>query len=243
MQLGLIKADLHLAHDKPEHPTYSLFKRFAQDIKPDFIIDLGDWFDLSYISTFNKEKLRLLEKKRFRADHELGKRELDEIQSITKRYIKLEGNHDYRLQIVVDKEPMWEGFIEYEEVFDFQARSIQWVPQVEQPIKLGKLMLDHGRYATKYAANKHLEVFMGNIVFGHIHRFQTMSRVVPGYNDEVQAWSIGCLSDVDPDYANGRPLGHQNGFAIVYMHESGGFNLYPVNIIKGEFVWEGRVWR
>ena len=161
---------------------------------------------------------------------------------MTKEYVQLEGNHDYRVKRWIDKVPSLEGIIEYDSMFKLKDRGIEFVWCDQQPYKRGKLMFHHGRYCNKYAAAKHLDVYGGNIVFGHIHRFQTASKVVPFYNDEVQAWAIGCLSDVEPEYAKKQPMGHQAGFGVVYIDDDGGFNLFPINIIKNRFRWEGRLW-
>jgi len=240
MQFGLILTDRHHDADKEEHPSYTLVKKFASDMKPDFVVDLGDLLDLSYISSFNEHFLRKLENKRYLKDISMVNRELDFWQGVTKEYVQLEGNHDYRIKRWVDKVPSLEGLVEYETVFGFERRGIEWVWSDHQPYKRGKLMFHHGRFCTKYAAAKHIDVYGGNMVFGHIHKFQTASKVVPYFNDEIQAWSLGCLCDVEPEYAKNQPLGHQNGFGCVYVGDDGGFNLYPVNIVNGGFMWEGR---
>ena len=243
MELGLIITDVHLDADKWKHPSYELVKLFAQDIKPDWVVNLGDWLDLSYISSFNEAFLRKLENKRYMKDVDLANRELDFWQRIADDHILLEGNHDFRVKRWIDKNPAMEGFLEYENVMKLYERQIPYVWSHEQPYKKGKLMMHHGRFCNKYSAAKHLDVYMGNIVFGHVHKFQTASKVIPNYDDEIQAWSIACLSDVEPEYAKNQPLGHQNGFAVVEMDpETGAFNLYPINIIRGSFIYGGRRW-
>jgi predicted phosphodiesterase len=241
MEIGLVITDRHHDADKEEHPSYTLVKQFAQSIKPDFVVDLGDLIDMSYISSFNEAFLRKLENKRYIKDIELVNRELDFWQGVTNEYIQLEGNHDYRVKRWADKVPSLEGLIEYETVFDFKGRGIQWVWSHDQPYRRGKLSYHHGRFCNKYAAAKHLDVYMCNMVFGHIHKHQVASKVIPGYDDEIQAWGLGCLCDVEPEYAKNQPLGHQNQFAVVEQDEKG-FNLYPVNIIKGQFRYGGRTW-
>ena len=242
MEFGLITTDRHHDADKEEHPSYRLVKQFAQDVHPDFVVDLGDLLDLSYISSFNEHFLRKLENKRYFKDIAMVNRELDWWQRVTPEYVQLEGNHDFRVKRWIDKNPAMEGLLEYETVLDLEGRGIEYVWSHDQPYKRGKLNYHHGRFCTKYSAAKHLDVYMANIVYGHIHRFQTASKVIPGYNDEIQAWALGCLSDVEPEYNKNQPMGHQNGFAGVYVGDDGGFNLFPINIIKNEFRWEGHTW-
>lgn len=243
VQRVLIMTDAHLRHDEEPHQSYRLVKRFAKDWRPDIVVDLGDWLDLNYLSSFDKEKLRHLESRRLRGDYDLAHRELDYWQGITPRLIKLEGNHDERIERWIDAVPALEGVIDYDVEFDFAGRGIAWHRYRDgQPIKLGKLNMMHGYYHGKYPVAKTLDVYMGNVVFGDVHRFQTFSRGVPNYADEIQAWSIGCLCGLQPEYAKGRPMGWQNGFAVMYLHDSGNFNLYPINIIEDTFTFEGRVW-
>jgi predicted phosphodiesterase len=243
MKLGIILGDEHLDATEVEHPSYSLVKKFIKSQKPDFIVKLGDWLDMNYLSSFDRDNLKHLEGRRLVSDFDLGKRDLDFLQRNSKEVILLQGNHDERVDRLVSADPRWEGFVEYPKVFDLKERGIKYFPLLKQPFRRGKLNFIHGYWAGLYPARKHLDVYLGNVVMGHVHRFQTFSRVVPNFDTEVQCWTLGCLSDVQPDYLKGQPMGWQHGFAIVYLKNDGSFQLYPINIIKNSFVWERRIWK
>lgn len=239
----LIIADRHHRAGEEPNPAYKLVKKFAKHYEPDITVDLGDLLDLPYISTFNESNLRVLSGNSFRADFDLAKRELDFWQKVSGEYILIEGNHDERIGRFIERKPVFEGFLEYENSLELKSRGVKFYHLVDKPLKIGKLTFIHGYWYNKYCANKHLEEYAHNVVFGHVHRFQTMSRVLPMHGYAIQAWAIGCLTDTQPDWMKGRPSGHQKGFAIVEMNpKTGFFNLYPIQMIADKFMYNGKIW-
>ncbi len=237
---GLIFTDVHLDHLADEHPAYTLVKKFAEDWKPDWIANLGDWMDLSYLSSFSKEDNLDNERRRLGKDVDLANRELDFWHGITPDHTFLQGNHDERLDRMIAKMPALEWIASADKLLKFKERGVDYYPAREQPHKRGKLNMIHGWYTNRYHAMKHLDQMSGNIVYGHVHVFQTASRTLAAMSEEIAAWSLGCLCDKAPGYLKGRPSSWNHGFAVVYMDELGNFNLYPIRIIHGSFIWEGR---
>jgi len=243
MERWLVIPDLHWDAREDLHPSYLLVKKFAKDFEPDGIVFLGDIFDFAYISSFNKELLRTISGKTFRADYDLGNRELDYWQKISKRIIILQGNHDKRVDIVADKSPILEGLIEPEINLHYKERGIEYYRDVEQPIRIGKLYFAHGFYTNINHPKKHLQALAGNIVYGHVHKIASYTMNLLAQGEEIGAWSIGCLTSKAPAWAKGRPMNWQNGFAIVYINDDGTFNLYVVYVINNQFIWDGRLFR
>lgn len=243
MKWGVVIGDTHRDHRSKEHYSYSLVKKFIKKEHPDFVIHLGDWIDMEYLASFNREKLKKLEMGRLGEDYKLVKREIKWYQNYTDRLIYCEGNHEERIRRLIEREPKLEGLIEMEAYLDFDALGVEYYPLTEQPGKLGKLHFCHGWFHNKYHAEKHLRTYFGNIVYGHTHRFQTYPEPVPGFGTEIQAWGIACLTNREPDWMKGKPSGWQNGFGIIYLRGGGDFNIYPVNIIHGGFAWEGKEWK
>lgn len=236
---GLIITDIHLLHDEEEHGSYTLVKGFAEQWRPDWVVNLGDWHDFGYLSSFSEKNELEREGRRVQKDVELGNKDLDWWQDKTSEYVMLQGNHDERLDRFVEQAPAFEWLLSAEKFFRFKERGIDYYPVREQPYKRGKLNMIHGWYANKYHAAKHLDKISGNLVYGHVHEFQTESKVLAAMGEEIAAWSLGCLCDKSPAYAKGRPMKWNNGFAVVYMDDLGNFNLFPVRIINGSFMWEG----
>lgn len=244
MQAGIIITDRHHRADEPFHPSYTLVKRFAESFKPDFVVDLGDTLDLTYFSVFDKESITAQSEGDWEADVDLVNKELDFWQSITGKYYWILGNHDWRAHKKAERmEPPFRKTLDYYRRFDVKSRGITMLTPEDRPLKIGKLNCIHGWFYNQYHARKHLDVYSGNIVYGHVHTFQTHAKELVAEGKQIQAWSLGCLSDKQPDYLQGKPSQWKNGFAIVYMNPSGNFNLYPVNIVNDSFIFEGKEWK
>ena len=242
---GLIYGDTHMVAGQALHPSYRVMKKFAFATAPwDFIIDLGDTLDLDYLASFNKDSVECQANGNLGRDYSLVKAELDEWLLLTNNYIMLQGNHDERIDRFLLKYPALRDIAAYDKGMGLTKRGITYVPLVDQPYKIGKLYTCHGWYSTVNSAKKHLDMIGGNVVFGHVHKFQSYSQCIPAKNEEIMAWSLGCLCGKLPKWKKGAPTGWQNGFAVVYMDsKTGKFNLYPIQIIDGEFTWEGTRWR
>lgn len=239
VQRGILFTDVHLDHTVEEYGAYTLVKEFAKQWAPDWVVNLGDHFDFDYLSKFSEDDSLLREGKRLRADVELGRRDRDYWLSITDDYSVLQGNHDERLDRLIAKHPMFEYLLSADNLFQYQESGVTYAPVREQPLKRGKLNMIHGWFANKYHTAKHLDRMSGNIVYGHVHEFQTTSKTLAAMGEEIAAWSLGCLCDRSPGYLKGRPSEWQNGFAVVYMDDLGNFNLYPIRIIGNSFIWGG----
>ncbi len=244
MKKILFKMDCHLDAKNDLNPAYRLVKKFAKDWKPDIVVDGGDLFEFEYLGSFAKDKLKSIEGKTFRADYDLGLKELDFWQGVSKKYIQVEGNHDQRLVRLVEADPRFEGLVELSRNLDFASRKIDFYSMLQKPLTLGKLIVIHGYWSGKYPARRHLDRYKQNIVFGHGHKFDTASDSMPILETEIQAWEIGCLCSKSPDWRKGCPTSWMNGFAVMYLDDkTGRFNLYPIYISKYyEFFFENRRW-
>jgi len=242
MKSAVYFADRHLAHDEPSHWSWELFLKFLADFKPDILVDGGDHLDLSYISSFNKEKLLLLEGKRLKKDFELLNTELSLLRQFCSRMLYLEGNHEERLQRAIEKQPLLQGMAELETNVDFKGMGIEYYPLDKQPVKIGKLHFLHGVYTSKYHAHKHVSEYGGNVIFGHVHKFQSYYHGIPLRDDEIGGNAIGCLCAKNPEWL--KTPGHwMNGFAVIYFDDAGNFNLYPVLMEKKKFIFAGKEYK
>jgi len=241
MKSAVYFADRHLVHDEPAHWSWELFINFVKDFHPDILIDGGDHLDLPYISSFNKEKLLLLEGKRLSKDFDNLTTELRQLRDTTERMLFLEGNHEERLQRAIEKQPLLEGMAELTTNVDFEALGIEYHPLDKQPVAIGKLNFLHGTYTGEHHAKKQLMKYMGSVIYGHVHAFQMYSMGVPLRNDEWGAWSVGCLCDKNPTWMRG-PAHWANGFAVIYFTDAGHFNIYPVVMTKKRFIFNGKVY-
>lgn len=243
MKKALLITDTHLEAGVENTPAYDLTMKFAKAWKPDTIVHLGDIGDWDFISSFSRDLVGKLEGKSFKREFATIARQLDVWQSLAPEVVLLAGNHDERVYAALDRAPGLKGYVEYDNALDLKEREVPFLRATEQPYKLGKLHLVHGWYTTANHAKRHLDAYSGNIAYGHLHVFQTASKVLAASHQEIQAWAIGCLCDKNPDYLDGAPSGWQHGAAAVYVQDNGNFNLYPINIIKDAFIFEGKEWK
>lgn len=241
LELGLVIADEHLDSNRAAHESYELVRKFAREYTEwTWVVDLGDLLELPYLASFNAEAVEVMSEGRFQDDYDLAREHIEFFRGVCDEYVLLQGNHDERVDRFLTKYPFCRGVVDYKRAFE----GVEFWPMLEQPYRRGKLNFVHGWWATKYSGAAALEDIGGNVIAAHWHKFQTISKVVPAKREEIQAWMIGCLCGKLPRWKKGRPSGWQNGFAVVEMDgETGRFNVYPVNIINNEFIYDGHLWK
>jgi hypothetical protein len=131
LKTWLILPDLHV----PYHDEKSLVavERFMQSRKWDGWLCLGDFVDLDLISHHNltnyreKEGQRILQQYK-RADEILLRHErIIRGRNPQARMIWCEGNHEYRIERLIDEHPVLEGMIEPEIVLRLKERNIEYI--------------------------------------------------------------------------------------------------------------------
>lgn len=236
---GLVFADTHLSAYTIDHPSWSLFKRFAKDYSPDFTVNLGDFGGWDIVASLDKRTLREREGKRIKKEFEKLSSELDEIQKFSKFHTLLEGNHDRWVEKYIDNAPELEGIFNLPISLNLRERGVEWVRYEEQPYYLGEVALLHGWWANLNAPKKHMERIGGSLVHGHVHRFGYHVHPVPARDEVWQAWSLGCLTYLRPPYKYSPITNWANGFATLDIAPDGTFDLHPVIISNGLFVLNG----
>ena len=132
-----------------------------------------------------------------------------------------------------------EGFAEIELNLKLKERGWKEIP-LNGVYKIGKLSLCHGLYTNQYHARKHVDIFGTSVIYGHNHDVQEHTRITYGNTEVHKGKSIGCLCDVSPSYLKNKPNKWVHAFSVVYTYDDGNFNEYTINIINGQFVWNGK---
>lgn len=227
-----------------DQETMKAVEKFMAAHRWDVYLNLGDFMDFDMISKFNKEALRLLEGRRIQEDYEHGNQILDRHQRIVREnnpnaeFVLLEGNHEERIERLLNRMPQFEGILEVEHGLRLEERGFKWVRcwSKGEVYKLGKAYFSHGQYTNKYHANKMVDQFGVNIFYGHTHDIQSMPKVLRGKDRTIEGSSLGCLCRYDQQYMKGRPSNWQQGFAVMHILPNGFFNLYVVRIFNHRFV-------
>jgi len=241
----LVLPDLHLPVEDRE--SLSAVERYMGDHEWSEVIQIGDFLDMDSISSHNKEKLRVTEGQRIQKDFDYANDVLDRWARIlgdTK--ITIEGNHDYRVERLIDASPVLEGLVEIPKALRFAERGISWVPYWSKGAiyKVGKANFIHGRYTNKYHAAKHVAEYGGNVFYGHVHDCQMHSIEHLGDNETRVGQSLGCLCRYDLKWLRGAPNKWQQAFGVFRFLDDGFFSYSVVRIFDHRFVSpEGRVYQ
>jgi hypothetical protein len=197
--------------------------------------------DWDFISRWTAENARRIEGQRFLKEYEGANKFLDLLQAAARNKNKdaqiviLQGNHDWRIENVIDKEPKLEGMIEMEKNLHFDKRRITYWKYWEhrKPYKIGKALFIHGEYTNDAHAKKHALNFNHNLFYGHTHDRQLYSKTTLGRT--IQAESMGTLSRYDLPYMGKKPSNWVQCFGTFYFQSNGNFNHYVTNVINHEF--------
>lgn len=242
MKKIIIVPDAHLTTELPE--AYKIAKKFIKDEKPDEIILLGDFMDVSSLSSWDLDKKRNMENKRWQKEVAVANKELDFLQKYSKKVTYMGGNHEDRVERYLDKNPEVEGMIEVPIMLNLKERGIKWFEYTNQQIyNIGKLYFSHGHYTSQHFAKATLLAYGCNIVVGHLHKPQTFF-TTSKMSESKMCWGLGTLGDREPAYLRGKPSTSNHGMGIAYVKDNGNFSMYPINMSKsGSFIFNGREYK
>ena len=242
VQRTILLPDIHYPHI--DDSLFDAVLHFINDYQPNEIVYMGDQMSLDCISGWNRRKPLLKEGQRLIHDYrnfdENILRPVEELIPKETRKVFIIGNHEQRVQWYVEEHPELQDIIDIDGNLKLEERGYKIIPYGEIH-KVGKLNVMHGFYWNKYHAAKTLDAFEGNVVYAHVHNPQMYAKVSPldrsGYHT---ATSLGCLCNIKPDYKKNAPNYWINQFGIVeHIPATGYFNLYPITIIDGAFMYNG----
>lgn len=241
----ILLPDIHY----PEHSKkcLTLVNKFIKDFNPDTIIYQGDQLDLGSISAWDKDKPLLKESKRLWKEYtDFDNDVLKVHETITKRACErvfIIGNHEYRAQRYIEKNPELEGMIEPEIYLELKDRGYT-VVDYNKVYKLGKLNVIHGFYYNTHHAAHTVGAFEGNVVYCHTHTSQEFTKTTPlDASDFHTATCLPCLCNLNPEYQKNKPSSWINGFGVAYLSPDGSYSLYRIIIVNGQFVFNDKLYK
>jgi len=248
----MLGGDIH--YENYSKPAVKIFIDFAKDFQPDIFGFGGDQLDLDIVSHWNKDKQRKNEGGRLNNVYNGFNREiLDPIEKILPKHCRkiwVDGNHEDFIEQHLDIDPKFEGLVEPKKCLKLIERGWEILPYgLREDHKtvtwIGKhLGLTHGWFTNRYHAAKTADRTNKSIVYFHDHTFQTYIKESIIDDDAFcGGFAIGCLCNKKPSYGKGRPNRWVNGFCYGYLHTDSSFNLYPVLIIHGRTVINGKLYR
>lgn len=228
--------------------------------KPDNIISLGDFVTVDSLTHWDQNKRLVLEGRRYNEDIETGWVALHGIFSglqdmrdrqreqkkamYTPRIIWMLGNHEDRVRRYVEMHPEMQGYLDVQRDLNLESRidlDVETVPYKEfadiEGVKFTHAVINEanqpiaGKYAVKNAADR----IGSSLIFGHTHRFETMSVQRHGAG-MIQVASIGTFSEEIPSYAQGGLNHYWQGCVLVHHVGYGKFDLetYSIERLRNE---------
>lgn len=215
---------------------------YAKTVRWDGCIQLGDFMDWDWISRWTKDNQRKVEGTRFLNEYATANSVLDQIEESVRhlnpkcQITILEGNHDWRVENVIDKTPALEGLIEMERGLRLKDRNITywkyWTHR--RPYIIGNAWFIHGEYIGGNHAKKTADSFHRNVFYGHTHDRMSATKTT-AFGDSVQCESMGTLSRFDLEYMGHKPSNWMQCFGEFFFRPDGNFNHYVTNIVDHGF--------
>ena len=200
----LVIGDSHADPDVP-NDRYVWLGRLVAEVRPDVVVDIGDWADMPSLSSYDKGK-RSFEGRRYHRDvdqavkaREVFHRELKGLK-YKPRFIHTQGNHEYRITKATDEHPALDGLISTD---DLKVKEFGW----EEHGFLVPVVVDGIAYSHYFAsgimgrsiggmhlASALLRLGFHSCIQGHSHTFDHAERTrVDG--SKVLGMSVGCYFD------------------------------------------------
>jgi predicted phosphodiesterase len=229
----LIISDIHAPYH--DEQAIELALNYGVEQGANTVLINGDLIDFYQLSRFEKDPRK-----------RSVKYELDCVREILK-YIRYKfplatiiyylGNHDHRYhKYMIQKAP------ELLDIEEFNLYSLLKCAENQiilldnnRGTRAGKLNIRHGHefYGSGgvFPARSYYLKAKDNILVSHVHR--TSEYTEPNINKKLNAgFTIGCLSDLDPDYSPNNA--YNLGFGFVTVDKSGDFTVQNKRIINGE---------
>lgn len=223
--------------------------RDMRKLDPLEVVGLGDHLDCAGTFSTHQRNYTNEMAESFEDDALATNRFLDAWQKAAPRArsFLLEGNHEAHIErwasrtFFSHKDAV--GYLERngpEAVLDLKRRGISYYKRsthymglsIPGAIMLGKCVFVHGVSHSANAAAVHLARIGTNVVFGHVHRPQSMhQRTVKSAG--FGAWCPGTLAKLQPLYKHTAPSSWGHGYAVQFVNPSGRFVHVNVPIHKG----------
>lgn len=244
----VIIPDSHGAHIDPR--ARAAFLTDLKAISPQQIVMLGDHLDAGGTFSTHQRSYTHEIPESYEDDCAATNSFLDAIQKAAPKASihYLEGNHEAHVERWAartftnkkDADMLLERFGPAA-ALELRARGIRYYKRSEHymglsipgAIKLGKVYFVHGVSHSRHAAATHVARFGANVVFGHVHRSQSVvERTV--VSEGFGAWCPGTLAKLQPLYAHTSPTSWSHGYGLQFVSRSGRFLHWNVPIHQGE---------
>lgn len=206
------------------------------------VIDIGDWFDMASLSSYDKGAKKAYEGRQYKKDIDAGLEAQDRLLSIVRRpkkklprFVRTLGNHEDRITRALDADPVLQGTIGLK---DLQSKEYGWeeYPFLE-PVAIDGINYSHyfvtgvsgkpisGDSTAKLLLQKNFK----SCTQGHSHLFDYAIRTDADGN-RLHGLVVGCYVEENLEWAD--PTAHlwYPGVCICRNVDKGSYDLQHVSL-------------
>lgn len=239
-QVHLVIPDSH-AHPDHHNKRYEWLGHLINDIKPDVVVDIGDWWDMASLCSYDKGT-KGFEGRRYKRDIEAGLDAQQRVYDITRRskkklprFVRTLGNHEHRISKAVDRDPVLEGTIGLN---DLQSRDYGWEEHgFLEPVEIAGVTYQHyftsGIMGRPISGERHAQTLilkqLSSCTQGHSHLFDHCVRSdVRGR--KIHGCVVGVFQDYEADFAGPANAMWHRGVVIKRGVEDGNYDVETVSM-------------
>lgn len=252
------KPKIHLVIPDPHaHPDFNneratLAGKLIKDLKPDVVVNLGDMWDMSSMSSYDRGRKSTFGRT-FQRDIDAGldfdERLWDPVRKAKKkkpRAIFIEGNHEFRLKRAIDLQPELEGLLSFNN-FDLNKNYndiVEYQGNTPGMIEIDGVTYCHysisgvmGRpIGGEHPAYSLLTKQFTSVTCGHLHTLDFSTRVMPN-GHRINGLVAGCFQDYNSGWAGEINRLWSRGLVIKREVEGGNYNFQwvTINELKKEY--------
>jgi len=237
-------------HSDPAVPNdrYSWLGDFLYDLKPDYVVDLGDGADMRSLNTYDTRYPQAIVSQSYQADIEHYNDAMERMRwkfrhnkRKSPRYIGFEGNHENRIKKALATDPRLEGdkygisfsHLQTDHWFDDYHEYHNSAPAL---VEYDGIIYGHyvasGNYGAAMATKNHggslVEKLACSVTVGHTHKFDYH------YKGEarkpIHGLVVGCFKGADETWAGQANLDWRKGVVIKREVQNGDYNIEWVSM-------------
>lgn len=236
----LVIPDSH-AHPDFGNERYDWLGHLITDVKPDVVIDIGDWWDMPSLCSYDKGT-KGFEGRRYKRDIAAGLEAQDRMMSIVRRqkkklprFVRTLGNHEDRISRAVSRDPVLEGTIGLDDLQSREAGFEQY--DFLTPVEIDGVTYQHyfvaGISGRPMGGERHAQSLilknLASSTCGHSHLFDhTVRSDIKGRR--MHGLVVGCYQDYHADFAGPANKLWDAGISICREVEDGNYDLERISI-------------
>lgn len=236
----LVIPDSH-AHPDYNNDRYKWLAHLILDIKPDHVVDIGDWYDMPSLCSYDKGT-KSFEGRRYKKDIEAGLEAQQIVHDITRgpkkklpKFWRTLGNHENRINKAINADPVLDGTIG---TVDLQSKEYGWEEYgFLVPLELHGITFQHyftsGVMGRPIGGENHAKSLITkqfkSCVQGHSHTMDYARRTDAAGN-KLHGLVVGVYQDYDSDYAANANKMWDRGVPILRNVENGHYDLEWISL-------------